>query len=178
MYRKVGYFFLTQAGRLILWMAAQVMRAKGPGRVAGADSDKNVKDHWERPYLTDVETWPSGTGLHAIAIADGRIVMVHNTRKGRGELVVSVSEDKGDSYRQVLVLESDDTEYLRTEECVDPDDPDETDQNEFSYPTLIQSRYDSRIHIVYTYSYFGSGGRCMGRENIKHVVLDLEALDS
>ena len=134
---------------------------------------------WNGPYLTNVDMWRTGTGLHAIVLTNGCVVMAHNTPEGRDELVLSVSNNRGESFQErVITLESDDGDYRRTEECINPDDRDDREPNEFTYPTLMQSRFDGMIHVVYTYSYFGASRQCgMGRENIKHVVFSPDALD-
>uniref|UniRef100_A0A061QSV6 Bnr asp-box repeat domain-containing protein n=1 Tax=Tetraselmis sp. GSL018 TaxID=582737 RepID=A0A061QSV6_9CHLO len=112
-------------------------------------------------------------GLCAVALADGRVVVVHNlAHRGRTAVAVSASSDYGRTFCQVAVLEDDESKYTRVEECTDHKNRDKADPPEYSYPTVIQSPSDGLLHITYTYSYYGAGGKCSGRENVKHVVID------
>eukprot|EP00951_Prasinocladus_malaysianus_P024905 scaffold216502_cov45-Prasinocladus_malaysianus.AAC.1 len=79
-----------------------------------------------------------------------------------------MSYDHGETYEEAALLERNFEEYLRVDECWHPDDPNERDTAEYSYPYLIQSNFDGMVHVTYTYSYYGSGGKCTGRENVKH----------
>mmetsp|Transcript_13415 Transcript_13415/g.38080 ORF Transcript_13415/g.38080 Transcript_13415/m.38080 type:complete len:460 (-) Transcript_13415:340-1719(-) len=147
-----------------------VMRTRSGGRVVGTSSDDNGES-WERVRATDTSS--PNSGLDAIALQDGRILLAHNAgSSGRDKLVLSMSYDgEGEDFRQVAVLEDKSTRYKRIYECLDPSDRDEADAPEYSYPSLLQTS-DGLVHVTYTYTYWGSGGRCTGRENIKHLVID------
>ncbi len=83
-------------------------------------------------------------GTDAVALADGRYLLVYNHNpnyKGRSPLNVAVSND-GKEWQAALVLEN------------------ETGK-EFSYPAVIQSA-DGLVHITYTWQ----------RRRIKHVVVN------
>jgi predicted neuraminidase len=71
------------------------------------------------------------SGIDAVALRDGRAVLVYNpSRQARTPLRVAVSVD-GDVWRDSLVLE---------------DGP-----GEYSYPAAIQAE-DGTIHITYTWN--------------------------
>ncbi|WP_308501362.1 exo-alpha-sialidase [uncultured Alistipes sp.] len=101
---------------------------------------------WDEPCSTGLPN--NDSGLDAVALRDGRFLLVYNhiqaRRSGaasRSPLNVALS-DNGRDWYAALVLE---------------DSPGE----EFSYPSVIQSS-DGLVHIVYTWH----------RACIKHVVLD------
>lgn len=112
------------------------------GRVFSAfSSDQGMT--WEEMTLLPLPNPNSATD--AVALADGRFLLVYNHSSfTRSPLNVAVSND-GFDWTPVLTLESDDDEY--------------------SYPAVIQSR-DGLVHITYTWR----------RRHIKHVVLDPGAL--
>jgi predicted neuraminidase len=71
------------------------------------------------------------SGLDAIRLADGRIVLVCNpVPAGRTPLSLLISEDNGETFPQRVDLE--------------------TREGEYSYPSIIQSR-DGALHVVATY---------------------------
>jgi predicted neuraminidase len=93
------------------------------------------------------------SGIDALALTDGRMLMVYNPkatviqdilsaeeRNVRFPLNVALSEDDGRSWTDLVTLES--------------------EPGEFSYPAIVQGA-DGRIHIVYTYQ----------RSGIRHAVL-------
>ncbi|MBN2328151.1 MAG: exo-alpha-sialidase [Candidatus Omnitrophica bacterium] len=83
-----------------------------------------------------------GSGIDAVALEDGRIVLIYNhTRSGRSPLNVGLSKNGGDAWEMVVTLENEPGEY--------------------SYPAVIQTR-DGMVHTTYTWK----------RQRIKHVVLD------
>lgn len=128
---------------------------------------------WAVPRATPLLNPDASLG--AVVLKDGRVIIVHPYgRSGLNKLAISISYDGGENYDSALLIESKETRFLRADavECDDPELPGETDRAEFGSPSIIQSPSDGRIHIVYTYSYAGSGGRCVGRENLKHVVID------
>lgn len=148
----------------------QVLRTRRDGKVAETESDDNGRT-W-KPVSTDKLLSPNA-GLDVVTLQDGRVMLVHNYgTSGRHRLAISMSYNNGEDYETIAMLEDNGEEYRRKDECFDPDDPDETDAAEYSYPYVIQSEHDGMVHITYTYSYYGSGGSCSGRENIKHVIID------
>ncbi|HPQ16744.1 MAG TPA: exo-alpha-sialidase, partial [Bryobacteraceae bacterium] len=71
------------------------------------------------------------SGIDAVALADGRIVLIYNhTEKGRSPLNAAVSRD-GENWNTFLTLES--------------------EPGEFSYPAVIQAA-DGTVHITYTWN--------------------------
>jgi predicted neuraminidase len=89
------------------------------------------------------------SGLDAVGLQDGRIVVVYNDAPGSAErweagrhvLAMAIS-DEGEQWRRVLILENE-------------------PGREFSYPSVLQTS-DGLIHIVYTWK----------RTKIAHVVID------
>jgi predicted neuraminidase len=70
-------------------------------------------------------------GIDAVRLADGRFVLAYNpTHTGRTPLVLSVSADDGETWRQAMVLED--------------------EAGEYSYPAIIQAR-DGTVHVTYTW---------------------------
>jgi predicted neuraminidase len=97
-------------------------------RVCYAESDDNGK-RWSPLSLMDVPN--PNSGLDAIALADGRLLMVNNdSERHRTPLTVDLSTD-GRNWSKALTLEN--------------------GPGEFSYPALIQTR-DGLIHITYTWN--------------------------
>jgi len=84
------------------------------------------------------------SGIDAVQLKDGRIVLVfNNITHARSPLHVGVSEDGGDNWKIIDILENEPGQ-------------------EFSYPAIIQSD-DGLIHITYTWK----------RQKVKHAVLTL-----
>ena len=88
-------------------------------------------------------------GIEALALADGRLLMVYNPGRsgrdwwdGRDRLDLALSHDNGAHWTRVATLE-------------------DLPRQEFSYPAAIQTR-DGRVHVSYTWE----------RTRIRHVVLD------
>ena len=99
---------------------------------------------WSSARLTAIPH--SNSGLDAVHLADGRIVLACNpTHEGRSPLALLVSNDNGETWPQRLDLE--------------------TAAGEFSYPSIIQAA-DGRLHVVYTHC----------RTYIQHVIVDLDDL--
>ena len=99
------------------------------GQVCIADS-RDAGLTWSAARAVDELPNPN-SGTDAVTLADGRHVLVYNpTHKGRTPLVLALSEDDGQSWRQVKVLE---------------DEP-----GEYSYPAVIQAA-DGSVHTTYTW---------------------------
>jgi predicted neuraminidase len=85
--------------------------------------------HWTAVHTLDLPN--PNSGIDAIALPDGRVVLVfNNTTRGRTPLNLAVSAD-GEHFRIFQTLES--------------------DRGEYSYPAMIQSR-DGGIHLTYTWN--------------------------
>jgi predicted neuraminidase len=98
------------------------------GRIAKADSSDGGRT-WTPLTLTDLPN--PNSGIDAVGLQDGRIVMVYNdTKKGRTPLNLAVSAD-GERWKMFHALES--------------------EPGEFSYPAIIQSR-DGSVDVVYTWN--------------------------
>ena len=111
------------------------------GRICYADSSDEGRT-WTEARPTDLPN--PNAGIDAVALKDGRIVLVYNhSERGRSPLNVAVSNDGGDTWNPFLRLESEPGEY--------------------SYPTVIQTS-DGNIHTTYTWR----------RKRIKHVRIPLE----
>ncbi len=104
---------------------------------------------WSKTRATSLPN--PNSGIDALALKDGRFLLVYNPTGGnwgpRTPLSVALSLD-GKSWRRVLDLDP-------------PEGSPPGEKEEYSYPTVIQSR-DGLVHIVYTWN----------RKTIKHVVLD------
>ena len=110
------------------------------GKIAMADS-KDGGRTWTD--LKDTTLANPNSGLDAVNLKDGRIVMIYNaTTSGRSPLNLAVSTD-GETWQMFRTLE-------------------DTPGSEFSYPAIIQAQ-DGSVHAVYTWN----------RKRIKHVVLPL-----
>ena len=97
-------------------------------KIAYADSKDNGLT-WSE--LKDSVLPNPGSGIDAVALQDGRILMIYNhTSKGRTPLNLAVSSD-GDTWQMVQTLESEPGEY--------------------SYPAMIQAQ-GGAVHIVYTWN--------------------------
>lgn len=98
------------------------------GRVAKADSRDGGRT-WTPLTLTELPN--PNSGIDAVALRDGRIVLAYNhTNSGRSPLNLAVSAD-GERWKMFLAVES--------------------QPGEFSYPSLIQSR-DGSVELVYTWN--------------------------
>lgn len=82
------------------------------------------------------------TGIDALALADGRLLLVHNpSPQARTPLALRVSSDRGRTFGPPVALAE--------------------GEGEFSYPAIIQGR-DGRVHITYSHL----------RRTIAHLSLD------
>ena len=98
------------------------------GKIAIADSKDNGIT-WSE--LRPIDLPNPNSGIDAVALKDGRIVLIYNhTVKGRTPLNLAVSAD-GDRWNMFQTLESESGEY--------------------SYPAIIQSQ-DGNVHVTYTWN--------------------------
>jgi len=125
-------------------------------------------------------------GIDAVKLKDGRVVLAYNpAQRGRNVLALAVSHNDGLTFEEPLFLENAHDAWPQSRECsttqiVSDKKPNNRQSKpkhpnsirpEYSYPAVIQSPSTGLMHVVYTYSYYGAGGRCDGRESIKHVVV-------
>jgi len=111
------------------------------GRICYADSGDGGKS-WTEARTTSLPN--PNSGIDAVALKDGRIVLVYNhTERGRTPLNVSVSGDGGTTWNMSQTLES--------------------GPGEFSYPAVIQAS-NGDVHITYTWN----------RLRIRHAVISLK----
>jgi len=97
------------------------------GKIYTATSD-DAGLTWTTAHAIDLPN--PNSGIDAVSLADGRIVMVYNhTARGRTPLNLAVSRD-GEHFQMFRTLESEPGEY--------------------SYPALIQGR-DGDLHLTYTW---------------------------
>lgn len=87
---------------------------------------------WTVPELTD-RLHPGG-GLEALLLANGHLALVYNNKEEgpRDKLAISISTDKGQTWRWTRQLE-------------------DTPGGRFDYPSIIQSK-DGTIHVTYSYN--------------------------
>jgi len=84
---------------------------------------------WSKPEKTSLRNPNSAVEL--IRLNDGRLLLVYNDSSvKRTPLVVALSEDDGETWHNVIVLEK--------------------EEGEFSYPSAVEHS-DGIVHIVYTY---------------------------
>ena len=106
----------------------QILCRSETGRVVQARSTDGGKT-WTKLTKTDVPN--PDAGIDAVRLKDGRCLLVYNpTTSGRTPLSVALSEDKGKTWKPVVVLE---------------DQP-----GEYSYPAIIQAK-DGSVHATYTW---------------------------
>ncbi|MCC6144275.1 MAG: exo-alpha-sialidase, partial [Candidatus Hydrogenedentes bacterium] len=112
------------------------MRDNGdaPKRIMRAESTDDGET-WT--VARDIELPNPGSSVAALALADGRWILVFNdTEENRNSLAVALSDDEGDTWPHRRHI-------------------DQSKDEGFAYPTAIQAK-DGRIHV--TYSYSGPGG--------------------
>ncbi|MBR1469768.1 MAG: exo-alpha-sialidase [Prevotella sp.] len=126
----------------------QVLCRTQNGRLASSRSSDGGRS-WSRVKLTELPNNNSGTD--AVTLRDGRHILVYNpvsTPVGenggaRSPLSVAVSDDDGQTWRDILTLEND-------------------AEGEYSYPAVVQGR-DGTVHITYTWR----------RQRVKHVAVEI-----
>ncbi len=102
---------------------------------------------WSVPETLDLPN--PGSGLDAIRLADGRLLLAFNdSASERENLRLAISTDDGRTWKRAVTLA-------------------EEKGAEFSYPFLLQT-HDGNIHVVYTWK----------RKAIKHVVFSVAWLNS
>ncbi len=96
---------------------------------------------WSDPQFLSLPNMDAG--LDAVGLSDGRMLMVFNdTTKGRENLKMALSHDRGRSWRRIATVEN-------------------SPGSEFSYPYLICTQ-SGQIHLLYTWH----------RKRIKHLVFN------
>lgn len=109
---------------------------------------------WSKMMATGLPN--PNSGIDAVTLSDGRHLLVYNpTDKNWGDRVplsVAVSSD-GKHWNEFMELES-------------VTDPETADEEEYSYPSVIQTS-DGLVHIIYTWN----------RKTVKYVVLDPKKID-
>jgi predicted neuraminidase len=123
-----------------------LMRATQRVGYVCAASSQDYGRTWSAAALTDIPC--PNSGLDAVRLADGRIVVVCNpVHEGRTPLSVLASEDNGKTWPWRLDLEAEPGEY--------------------SYPSIVQAS-DGKLYAVYTYR----------RTQIRCVSLELAEIDT
>ena len=125
------------------------MRDSGnaPNRVLISSSIDNGES-WSPAVDTNIPN--PGSSLEAIALKDGRWVMVYNdTERGRHSLAVALSDDEGETWK-----------WKRHVGRSDKRD------KSFAYPSLIQAN-DGKLHLTYSY-------REKGGATIRHCRFDVD----
>ena len=111
---------------------------------------------WSPVVDTDIPN--PGTSIEAIALRDGRWVMVYNDlERGRHSLAVSLSDDEGATWKWTRHLDRD----LRGEGA-----------GSFHYPSVIQA-HDGSIHVSYSY-YLNHLPKGSPSQTIKHVRFNVD----
>jgi predicted neuraminidase len=116
--------FLTSQGNIRFLCRA----TRSIGKICLAESTDGGRT-WSSARLTDLPN--PNAGIDAVRLRDGRVALVYNhTATKRTPLNVALSEDDGESWRQVLTLED--------------------EAGEYSYPSVIQAE-DGMLHVAYTW---------------------------
>ena len=102
-----------------------------PGRIQISSSIDNGYT-WSLAQKTELPN--PGASIEAIVLKNGNWILVHNnTENGRHILVVSLSDDEGETWKWTRVL-----------------DKREKGKGSFAYPSVIQSK-EGIIHVTYSY---------------------------
>lgn len=112
-------------------------------RIKRSDSDDGGLT-WSA--VTTTSLLHPGAGIEALVLKNGHLVMVYNDKESgaRDQLALSVSEDRGETWKHTRHLEK-------------------TPESRFDYPSIIQAQ-DGSIHVTYSYNL----------QTIKHVRLNEE----
>lgn len=129
-------------------LVAYMRDAGGPPQRVQVSTSRDEGESWSAATDTDIPN--PGSSLEVIRLNDGSWLMVCNdTESGRHRLSALLSDDEGATWKWRRQIE-----------------PSEPEGKSFAYPSVIQAR-DGLIHV--TYSYNGSGGKC-----IRHTVINAE----
>ncbi len=126
------------------------MRDNGdsPGRILESISTDNGFS-WTAAIKTNIQN--PGTSVDAIALKNGKWVMVYNDLEdGRYSIVISLSDDEGKTWKWTRIL----------------DRKENKNKGSFSYPSVIQTK-DGLIHISYSY-------KVNENKTIKHVSFKMD----
>lgn len=108
---------------------------------------------WSEMKATDLPN--PNSGIDAVTLKDGRHLLVYNPTGGdwgaRVPLALAVSSD-GNSWKDVVELES-------------LSNPETTEEDEYSYPSIIQTD-NGLVHLVYTWN----------RKTVKHICINPAAI--
>jgi predicted neuraminidase len=105
-----------------------LLRSARIGRICEAVSH-DEGETWSAARPTSMPN--PNSGIDAVRLRDGRVVLCHNpVERGRTPLVLSTSDDGGETFREAVVLESEPGEY--------------------SYPALIEAS-TGEVHVTYTW---------------------------
>lgn len=132
--KKLGKLYVPMI-QPTLWQsddgAVHMLTRTARGRIYRSDS-LDEGESWCRAYRTKMPN--NNSGIDLVRASNGKIYLVYNPVKKnwgkRTPLELAVSEDGGNTFRQLKVLESGD--------------------GEFSYPSITE--LDGTLHITYTYN--------------------------
>lgn len=96
------------------------------------------------------------SGIDAVTLKDGRHLLVYNP----------TDQNWGDRVPLTVAVSSDGKNWVDFMELESVTDPETTDEEEYSYPSIIQAE-NGLVHIVYTWN----------RKTVKHFVLDPKKID-
>jgi len=114
-----------------------LIHPEGKLQILCRSQQKKIVESWSTDggrswsKLTATSLPNNNSGLDAVNLADGRMVLIYNhTQRGRSPLNVSITKD-GKNWQGALALE--------------------TEPGEFSYPAMIATP-DGKVHITYTWN--------------------------
>jgi predicted neuraminidase len=111
-------------------MAAFFRNGYPEHRIRRSDSTDGGKT-WSKTTITDLIH--PGAGIEALLLANGNLLMIYNDVEDspRDKLAVSISDDRGKTWKWTRHLE-------------------DTDGERFDYPSIVQAK-DGTLHTTYTY---------------------------
>jgi predicted neuraminidase len=130
----------------------QILCRTGNGVISQCWSSDNGLT-WDEMTATELPN--PNSGIDAVTLADGRQLLVYNPD----------SSNWGDRVPLSLAVSTDGRSWTRILDLEPLTDPDKKEDDEFSYPAVIQTQ-DGLVHVVYTYQ----------RKTIKHMVIDPKKL--